>query len=146
VTVVRGQEAKLKWVFQTSNKITFHGIVWTIKDRLFKNSTKLLWMDRDERLYRHLHTKNRPDYDVKLKSETINNTDVQLTIVIPNVQRIHENKYICHVMGFKIGPFEIELKVKGEKRIILLVTIIKISAKIRVSYFDFTIRQQIFHE
>lgn len=98
-------------------------------------------MDRDERLYRHLHTKNRPDYDVKLKSETINNTDVQLTIVIPNVQRIHENKYICHVMGFKIGPFEIELKVKGEKRIILLVTIIKISAKIRVSYFDFTIRQ-----
>ncbi len=89
-------------------------MVWTIYDRLFKNHTKLLWMDRYEKLYRHLYSRNRPDYDVRLKSDSINDGDVKITIVISNVQHIHENNYVCHVIRSKIGPSQIELKVKGQ--------------------------------
>lgn len=109
-----GQEARLTWIFQTNKKISFYGIVWTIYDRVNKTYTKLVWIDRYEKVYRHLHTKGRSDYDVIVETKTINITKVQITIAIPNVQTIHGNKYVCHVIRSKIGPSQIELKVEGE--------------------------------
>ena len=111
MSVVVGQEARLTWKFLTNETIYFHGIVWTFRDRLLGNDTKLLWMDRYEKLYRHSFTKNRSDYDVRLKSETIGG-NVQLTLVIPNTQRIHENEYVCHVIRSDIRDSVIKLKVK----------------------------------
>ena len=78
-------------------------------------------MDEYEKLYRHLHTKNRREYEVRFKSETINNKVVQLTILIPDVQQIHENGYVCHIVGSKIGPSEIKLKVKGKYRTLIII-------------------------
>ncbi|XP_028412699.1 fibroblast growth factor receptor 1-like isoform X2 [Dendronephthya gigantea] len=107
-----GQEARLTWIFQTNKKISFYGIVWTIYDRIHKNYTKLVWINKHEKVYRHFHTKGRSDFDVNVATKTINTTKVQLTIIIPNVQDIHENKYVCHVIRSKIGPSQIELKVE----------------------------------
>ena len=111
--VTRGEKARLSWIFRTKENIPFHGIVWTMHDRMFKNHTKLIWINEDEKLYQHSHAKGRVDYGVRFMSKKINHTDVQLTIVIPNVQQIHENKYVCHVVGLHIGSSDIELKVKG---------------------------------
>lgn len=121
ISFTRGDKAELQWVFRTKENVTFHGIVWTIYDRMFRNYTKFIWMDEYEKLYRHLHTKNRREYEVRFKSETLDNTDVQLTIIIPDVQQIHENRYICHIVGSKIRPSEIELKVKRKYSIRIII-------------------------
>lgn len=113
--VAPGQEARLEWKFATNSNVTFYGIVWTIFDRVFKNYTKLIWMDRQEILYRHFHTKDRRDYDVKFTSASMKSGEVVLlTIIIPNVQKVHENVYVCHVIRSNIRPSQVELKVKGE--------------------------------
>ena len=117
MSVVRGQEARLTWKFSTNKTLYFHGIVWTIKDRVFKNDTKLLWIDRYEKLYRHSHTKNRHEYDVGFTSDTMLDGGVQLTIVILKAEHIHENRYVCHVIRPGrdiITPSEIELEVTPE--------------------------------
>ena len=116
MSVVRGQEARLTWKFAINETLYFHGIVWTIKDPVFGNDTKLLWMDRYEKLYRHSYTQNRDGYDIRFTSDTIMDGGVQLTIVILKAEYIHENKYVCHVIRpdrkSNITPSEIELKVK----------------------------------
>ena len=117
---MEGDEVRLSWMFQIQTNIKFYGIVWTIRDPVLKNYTKLVWMDRNERLYRHLHTKGRPEYDVRFISETINQTNIQLSIVIPKVQHIHENKYSCYLIKSKIGPSQIELKVRDKGELIFL--------------------------
>lgn len=114
VFVKKGETARLTWVFQTKKNVVFHGIVWTILDRLHQNYSKLLWMDRSEHLFRYLHTKDRIEYDVELLTKKMKDRHVQLMIRIPKVQYIHQTTYICHVIRSKIKSSQIKLKIIGK--------------------------------
>ena len=114
IFVERGQEARLTWDFKTNNNINFNGISWEFFDPFDNKRRRLIWMGSGENRFQSQFAKIRTlegavQYKVHLEG--------QATLVIPNVQIQHQNRYICIVPRTGIDDIysEVKLIVTGKQ-------------------------------
>ena len=129
MVVEQGQDVELTWLFETDKNVVFNGVVWMIYDHLYKKNTKLIWLNSRETVVRHLHTQHRPEFNATLGTRKVNDTVVRVIVVVSNVQQVHSNTYVCHVITASVPRSQITLKVVGKHNETLSVIVFRFGRK-----------------